>query len=134
MKTIKLISIYLLSIGYVYVGFRHFYDPNFFLAIMPPYLPYHLPLVYISGAFEIILGIGLCLKKTRKYSAWGIIALLLAVYPANIYLAFNEEPQQAIDISAFLASWVRLPLQFVLIALAYWHSIVDFSKEEGMIK
>lgn len=122
MKIIKLASIYLLSIGYVYVGFLHFYDPNFFLKIMPPYLPYHLPLIYISGAFEIILGIGLAIKKTRKHSAWGIIALLFAVYPANIYLAFNEEPQHAIGISQFLASWVRLPLQFVLIGFAFWHT------------
>ena len=122
MKSIKLASIYLLSIGYVYVGFLHFYDPNFFLKIMPPYLPYHLPLIYISGAFEIILGIGLAIKKTRKHSAWGIIALLFAVYPANIYLAFNDSPQEALGISQFLASWVRLPLQFVMIAFAYWHS------------
>jgi len=54
--------------------------------------------------------------------SWGLIILLIAVYPANIYLAFNTEPQQAINISPFLASWVRLPLQFVFIGLAYWHT------------
>ena len=125
MNRIKSISLVVLSLGYIYVGIQHFYNPSFFLSIMPPYLPYHLPLVYISGAFEIILGLGLIFKKSRKYAAWGLIALLLAVYPANIYLAYNVEPQQAIDISSFLASWVRLPLQFVLIGFAYWHSIVD---------
>ena len=122
MKLFKSVSISVLSIGYIYVGFQHFYRPSFFLAIMPPYLPYHLPLVYLSGGIEVILGAGLLLKKTRRYAAWGLIALLVAVYPANIYLAFNDSPQEALGISQFLASWVRLPLQFVLIAFAYWHS------------
>jgi uncharacterized membrane protein len=125
MKLFKSVSIAILSFGYIYVGIQHFYNPSFFLAIMPPYLPFHLPLVYTSGAIEIALGIGLLFKNSRKYAAWGLIALLLAVYPANIYLALNEEPQQALGISEFLASWIRLPLQFVMIAFAYWHSIVD---------
>jgi len=122
MKFLKSASIAVLSLGYIYVGLQHFYNPYFFMAIMPPYLPYHLPLVYLSGGIEIVLGTGLLIKKARWYAAWGLIALLIAVYPANIYLAFNEAPQEALGISQFLASWVRLPLQFVLIAFAYWHS------------
>jgi len=59
---------------------------------------------------------------TRYYAAWGLILLLIAVYPANIYLAFNEVPQKALEISAFAASWVRLPIQFIFLGLAYWHS------------
>ena len=62
------------------------------------------------------------LEKYRKIAAWGIILLLIAVYPANIYLAFNEVPQKALDITPFVASWVRLPMQFVFIGIAYWHS------------
>ena len=61
-------------------------------------------------------------SKSRKYAAYGIILLLIAVYPANIYLAFNEIPQKAINISSFAASWIRLPIQFILIGFAYWHS------------
>ena len=118
----KIFTFYLMSFGYIWVGTKHFIEPDFFLKIMPPYLPYHLELVYLSGAFEIILGIGLLIKKYRKLVSWGLIILLIAVYPANIYLAFNTEPQQAINISPFLASWVRLPLQFVFIGLAYWHT------------
>ena len=119
---IKRLSIYSLGLGYLMIGINHFLDPDFFLKIMPPYLPWHLELVYISGAFEIVLGLSLMISKLRKYAAWGIILLLIAVYPANIYLAFNEAPQKALDISPFLASWVRLPIQFVLLGFAYWHS------------
>ncbi len=111
-----------MSIGYIGVGLNHFFDPSFFLKIMPPYLPYHLELIYISGAFEIIFGIGLLFKKYRFFVCWGLIFLLIAVYPANIYLAFNTEPQQALNISPFLASWIRLPIQFIFIGIAYWHS------------
>ena len=89
---------------------------------MPPYLPLHVELVYISGVFEVILGSMLLFRKTRFYAGWGLILLLIAVYPANIYLAFNQRPQEAIEISHFLASWIRLPLQFIFIGLAYWHS------------
>jgi len=119
---IKRLSIYSLGLGYLMIGINHFLEPDFFLKIMPPYLPWHLELVYISGAFEIVLGLSLMISKLRKYAAWGIILLLIAVYPANIYLAFNEAPQKALDISPFLASWVRLPIQFVLLGFAYWHS------------
>ena len=119
---IKIGSMYLMAVGMIYIGIVHFLDPDFFLKIMPPYLPWHLELVYISGFFEILLGILLLIKSYRAYAAWGLILLFLAVYPANIYLAFNEAPQKALEISPFLASWVRLPIQFVLIALAYWYT------------
>jgi len=72
--------------------------------------------------FEILFGVMLLFSRTRYYAAWGLILLLLAVYPANIYLAFNEAPQKALEISAFDASWVRLPIQFIFLGLAYWHS------------
>ena len=120
LSKLKLPIVYFSSVGYVYVGFLHFFQPDFFLKIMPPYLPFHLELVLLSGAIEIALGVCLLFKRIRKYVGWGLILLLVAVYPANIYLAFNEVPQQAIGISSFMASWVRLPIQFLLIGLAYW--------------
>ena len=109
----------LMGLSYVWIGCQHFINPSFFLKIVPPYLPFHLELVYLSGGCEILFGLGLLFKKTRFYAAWGLVFLLIAVYPANIYLAFNELPQEAINISSFMASWVRLPIQFVLIWLAY---------------
>ena len=108
-----------MGLSYVWIGCQHFINPSFFLKIVPPYLPFHLELVYLSGGFEIIFGLGLLFKKTRFYASWGLVFLLIAVYPANIYLAFNEIPQEAINVSSFMASWVRLPIQFVLIGLAY---------------
>ena len=114
-----------MSLFYINIGVKHFIDPNWFLHIMPPYLMFiGLELVYISGFFEILLGVMLVFKKYRKIAAYGIILLLVAVYPANIYLAFNQEAQELIGISAFKASWLRLPLQFVFIAIAYLQSKV----------
>jgi uncharacterized membrane protein len=122
MQIIKKISIISMSCFYIYVGIKHFIDPHWFINIVPPYLPWHLELVYLSGLFEIILGLLLLIPKTRKLAAYGLIVLLIAVYPANIYLAFNELPQKMIGISSFAASWIRLPIQFIFIGLAYWHS------------
>ena len=123
MEIFKNLSIYLLSLFYIYVGIKHFIDPNWFLYIIPPYLvKMGIELVYISGFFEILFGFFLLIPKYRKLAAYGIILLLIAVYPANIYLAFNEEPQKLIGISSFAASWIRLPIQFILIGFAYYHS------------
>tara|TARA_B100000029_G_scaffold186386_1_gene183718 strand:- start:1799 stop:2203 length:405 start_codon:yes stop_codon:yes gene_type:complete len=122
-KYIKYLSIIVMSIFYINVGIKHFVDPNWFLHIIPPFLePIGLELVYISGFFEILFGLMLIIPKTRQLASYGLILLLIAVYPANLYLAFYEKPQQLIGISAFAASWIRLPIQFIFLGLAYWHS------------
>ena len=119
---LKTLFIYIMGMGYIWVGFQHFIDTSFFIKIMPPSFPFHTESVYISGILEILFGSGIIIKKTRLYASWGIILLLIAVYPANIYLAFSEDAQQAIGVSSFFASWVRLPIQFLLIGLAYYSS------------
>jgi uncharacterized membrane protein len=121
MSLFKKITIYFMGSAYIYVGVRHFIDPDFFVAIMPDYLPYHLEAVYISGAFEIILGGMLFFKKSRWIAGWGLIALLFAVFPANVYLAQNETAQQTVNISQITAI-IRLPFQVLFIGLAYWHT------------
>ena len=121
MKIFKLFTILLMSIFYVRIGVHHFLDPEYFLNIMPPFLPYHLELVYISGFFEILLGLLLIFPKYRFYASWGLIILLIAVFPANIYLAQSEIAQQGLDVSKEVAIW-RLPFQALFIGLAYWHS------------
>ena len=121
MKVFKLFTILLMSIFYVRIGVHHFLDPEYFLNIMPPFLPYHLELVYISGFFEILLGLLLIFPKYRFYTSWGLIILLIAVFPANIYLAPSEIAQQGLDVSKEVAIW-RLPFQALFIGLAYWHS------------
>ncbi|MFL3000462.1 MAG: DoxX family protein [Cytophagales bacterium] len=115
----KYILIIISSIFYVLVGIKHFIDPNFFLAIVPPYLPYHLELVYISGLFEILFGVMILFPKYRYWGSVGLIILLIAVFPANIYLFQSVEAQKAIGATQEIATW-RLPVQGIFILVAYW--------------
>ena len=89
----KILLTFIMGLGYIWVGISHFYNTAFFLKIMPPGFPFHLESVYLSGFFEIIFGVGIMIKFLRKYASWGLIFLLVAVYPSNIFLAFNEFAQ-----------------------------------------
>jgi uncharacterized membrane protein len=119
MRKVKEILKYLLAVFFVLAGLNHFIDPGFYLRIMPPYLPWHLVLVYLSGVFEIVLGIMLLIRKLKRIGAWGLIALLIAVYPANIHMALNHELFP--EYRAFVL-WLRLPLQLVFVAWCYWYT------------
>jgi len=101
-------------------GANHFINPPPYLGMMPAELPVstHLALVYISGVFEILGGLGLILPATRRFSAWGLIALYIAIFPANLNMAINHLPLGEDPIPAW-ALWARLPLQLVVIAWAY---------------
>lgn len=103
------------------VGVLHFAIPDPFVKIMPPYLPWHLELVYISGFFEILGGIGLLIVPVSQAAAWGLIALFIAVFPANINQAVNQIAIAGVPNNP-LFYWIRLPLQVVLIAWAYWYT------------
>ena len=116
---IKTISIIIMSLFYIMAGTNHFINPDWYVRIVPPNLPFKTAIVYISGILEIILGSLLIFPKIRFISGWGLIILLVAVYPANIYVALTNG--EAMDITPLIA-WGRLPFQFVLIGLAYWHS------------
>ena len=113
------LSIYVMGVFYAIVGYKHFQDPEWFIQIVPPILPFKLTLVYISGLFEILLGILLMVPAFQSIAARGLIILLICVYPANIYLALTNGA--AMNISPEIA-WGRLPFQFVFLGLAYWHS------------
>ena len=78
-----------LAIFFIYFGIDHFINPDFYLSIMPPSFPLHHEAVYISGLFEIIGGMGLLIYRFRKIAGWGLFALVIAVYPANIYMAIT---------------------------------------------
>ena len=119
--SIEIGSIIIMCIFYVGVGIKHFTNPMWFVKIVPPFLPYKLSLVYISGFFEILFGIMLLFPITRYIAAWGLIMLLIAVFPANIYLAMTNGA--ALNTTPLIA-WGRLPFQFVFIGIAYWHSTV----------
>ncbi|RZP30873.1 DoxX family protein [bacterium] len=118
---IEIGSIIIMCIFYIGVGVKHFTNPMWFVKIVPPFLPYKLSLVYISGFFEILFGIMLLFPITRYIAAWGLILLLIAVFPANIYLAMTNGA--ALNTTPLIA-WGRLPFQFLFIAIAYWHSTV----------
>jgi len=118
MKRIKPISKYLLAFFMIMAGTMHFVNPEFFLKIVPPYLPFHKELVLVSGVCEILLGVLLLIPRYSHLAAWGVIALLIAVFPANVYLYQNQDILPASPIIHLL----RLPLQGVFVLWAYWHT------------
>lgn len=113
---LRQLSLYIMSLFYVVAGVMHFLKTNFYLKIMPPYLPFPLFLVYISGIAEILLGILILIPTIRVFAAWGVIALLIAVFPANIYMAQKGGAEFG---AQDWALYLRLPLQGVLIAWAW---------------
>ena len=107
-----------MAVFFVAAGANHFLWPTFYMELMPSYLPWHLGLIYVSGIAEILLGVAVVNPRMRKAAGWGLIALLVAVFPANIHAAlhgFRSVPGWIL--------WARLPLQFVLIAVVYWCSV-----------
>ena len=129
MQKLRLILKFLFAILFVVAGFNHFIDPSFYLHMMPPYLPRPLLLIHLSGLMEIILGVSLLIQKLTRVAAWGVIALLIAISPANLHMAVNHEfyPQYSV-----VALWARLPLQIVLIGWAYWYTKpLDAGEDSG---
>ncbi len=112
----RILSLFGLSVFFIYFGIDHFINPDFYLSIMPPAFPLHAEAVYISGFFEILGGICVLIPSLRKLAGWGLIALLISVYPANIYMAITPESFPEISIGLL---YFRLPLQFLFIYWAY---------------
>lgn len=121
---------YLMAALYVLAGVNHFLNPAFYLKIMPPYLPWHRLLVEVSGVCEIVLGVLLLVPRCTRWAAWGLIALLIAVFPANLHMAVHPELYPEISAAAL---WARLPLQAVLIAWAYVYTRSDASPSHGVV-
>jgi len=118
----KRIALFALSFFFTYAGITHFTNPGFFTAIVPPYLPAPLALVYLSGIAEMAGGLGVLPFATRRWAGIGLIALLVAVYPANIHMALH--PDDFPDAPAgFL--YVRLVFQLVFFAWAWWATRPD---------
>ena len=118
--TLRLFSRYALALLFVGAGLLHFLRPATYLAIMPPQLPQPLLLVYLSGVFELLGGLGLLPARTRRLAGWGLLALLVAVFPANVYMALIHEQ---LHIPGWVA-WGRLPLQPLLMWWV-WRVMVD---------
>jgi uncharacterized membrane protein len=108
-----------MAIFFIAAGTNHFFNPAFYLAIIPPALPAPRLLNALSGAAEILLGALLLIPGLSRFAAWGLIVLLLVVFPANIY--HFTSGGAGMDVPQWLLA-ARLPIQFVLIAWAYWHT------------
>lgn len=116
LNVVKTIFRVLLAIAMVLSGVLHFANPEPYLLMMPDYLPAHLALVYISGVAELVLGVALLVPKLRPWAGWGIVALLVAVWPANIWMATSGVQPPGMEVSP-TAAWVRVALQP---ALMFW--------------
>ena len=128
MNRIKTALLWLMGVAYVLAGANHFAHPDFYIQMMPSYLPWQAFLVQLSGVAEIALGLGVLVPRTRRLAAWGVVALLLAVFPANLNMALH--PDAFPDVSK-MALYIRLPIQLLLIGWAYWYTRPDVPKPSG---
>jgi uncharacterized membrane protein len=119
MATLKTLTRFVFGALFVVAGLNHFRNPGFYVGIMPPYLPWPLALVYISGVAEVVLGALLLFPTWTVMAGWGLIALLVAVFPANVHMAMHPELYPSVSPTALL---MRLPFQGLLIAWAYWYT------------
>jgi uncharacterized membrane protein len=121
MRVTRLILRLLAAVFFIGAGANHFRSAEFYERIVPPGLPWPHVIVAISGVAEIVGGVGLLIRPTRRLAGWGLIALLIAVFPANIYMAM--EPGKFADLHLPVWTfWVRLPLQVIFIAWVWFVS------------
>ena len=116
---------YVLGVGLIIAGVLHFVVPELYVQIIPPFFPAPLALVYLSGVAEIAVGIGLLVDRTQQYAAWATVAVLIAIFPANIYMATHGvviEGMPGGGDPSEVVRWGRLPLQGVLIGWALWYT------------
>lgn len=122
MSIAKRLLLFLMAAFYVGAGVMHLVRPEFYRPMMPPYLPWHDALILLSGLAEIALGIAVLIPPLRVAAAWGIILLLIAVFPANLHIALHNVPVFGASEGAGAMNWVRLPFQGVLILWARWYT------------
>jgi len=120
---VKQALLWVMGIGYVFAGVLHFVTPDSYLPMMPEWVPAHLPMVYLSGAAEVVLGAAVLEPKLRRAAAYGIIVLLIAIFPANVHIAVHDIPVFGAAEGAGAMNWVRLPIQALLIVWAWWYTL-----------
>ncbi|MEO6025462.1 MAG: DoxX family protein [Candidatus Binatia bacterium] len=119
---IKRILLVVMAVFYVLAGVNHFANPDVYLPMMPPYLPWHRALILISGVAEVGLGLAILIPSLRSIAAWGLILMLVAIFPANLHIALNNVPLFGNTEGFGVWNWARLPFQAVLIAWAWWYT------------
>ena len=112
---------WLLSLAVAASGVGHFVIAGAFVAMVPPWLPAPGLLVSISGACELAGAVGLQIPRTRVWAAWGLIALFIAVFPANVHMAVRQISPGGMHMEPWML-WARLPLQAVFVAWAWWYT------------
>ncbi len=122
---LRTLSRALICLLFIAAGFNHFISPGIYLKIMPAYLPSPLALVYVSGFFELVGGIGVAVPRLCRAAGWGLIALLVAVFPANVHMVVHADEFPAVP---FWALVLRLPLQGLLIAWVWWATVRPSAK------
>ncbi|WP_158850258.1 MauE/DoxX family redox-associated membrane protein [Algibacter sp. L1A34] len=105
----------LLAIFMIYAGAQHFIKADFFNPFVPDFMVYKTFIIYASGFVEVILGMLLLIPKYKYTAATGILVLMVCFLPIHIWDVFSNTPA----IGSHKAALIRLPIQFILIALAY---------------
>ena len=125
MSRTKTILLWVMAASYMLAGFNHLLNPEFYLPIIPPGLPNPEWLNLLSGLAEIVLGVFVLEPRVRFLAAWGIIALLIAVFPANVYMALENVGPEGPGTGPGAVAWVRLPFQALFIVWAWWYTRPD---------
>ena len=128
---VHLVLLIALSLLFINIGIDHFVNPDFYRNIMPAYLPMHTEAIYISGFFEILGGVAILFPKLRSMAGWGLVLLLIVVFPVNIHMAVNPNLFPDIPLS-FL--YLRLVLQFIIIYWTYFATQLPPQKDVLTLK
>ncbi len=116
---ILVIARWLLALLFIVAGLNHFRDPAVYLTMMPPWVPWPEILHKVAGAAEVAGGIGVLVPHVRQVAAWGLLGLLLAVFPANLHLAWYGWPEAPVAMARWVL-WLRLPLQLGFAGWVWW--------------
>ena len=116
------ISRLLIAIFFTVAGANHFISPDFYRPLMPDYLPWHTELIYLSGAAEVAGGLAVLVTKWRWWAGWWLIAVLVAIFPANLHMLVHDVPLGGRHLPSWIL-WGRLPLQLAMIVWVYASTI-----------
>ncbi len=128
MKTFWKVLAIVLGLFMIFAGVQHFLNPQFYSVFVPSFLPFTLFIIYASGVLEILIGLMLLISKYRYYGAWAMLVLMLIFLPIHIADVFSETPA----IGSKQAAYIRLPVQFLLIALAWKIKQLQESKTNNL--
>ncbi|MFK7913806.1 MAG: hypothetical protein AB8B93_07815 [Pseudomonadales bacterium] len=129
LKVLRYLGLAIVFVWFMFGGITHFTNPDFFVAIMPPYLPWHLEIVYLSGALEVLFAAMLLLPATRQLAGNLLIALTIAVTPANIHMWMHPELFPEVEPPLLT---VRLVIQVILLLVIWWSTRDAHSAQTGM--